>query len=675
MTSFGSVGSSMDRRLASQVPGRGASDAGGSVAGVVTDILAGLNGAQRRAAEAVTGPVAILAGAGTGKTTAITHRIANQVATGAFPADRLLAVTFTTKAAGELRERLERLGVEGVDARTFHSAALAELRWLWTAHTGEPVPEVLGHKAGVIGTFARSLPMPYRFTPRRELATEIEWAKNRRIEPGGYAAALGDHVPPVPVDLMLRVYEGYERTKRAMDRIDFEDLLTLAVRLLREHPDAAATFRERFHAFTVDEFQDVNPLQADLLGAWLGDRHEVCVVGDDYQTIYGFTGASPAYLTGFAERHPGARVITLTENYRSSPQVLDLANALARHLGGEPRSLSATRDGGPPPGAQQLSTERAETDAVVDAVRRLRDDAGVPLEEIAVLYRINARSEPFEEAFAAAGIPYQVKDGAFLSRPGPRAALAALRRRPSAPVSDAVESAIAELGGTEGDADDDEDVTRRADLARLRVLAGEFAAAHEGGTAGAFADELATRFTTERDGRGVQLLTYHRAKGLEFDAVFLPRLIDGELPFRSGRSTADPLEERRLLYVGLTRARRYLFLTWSREGKSRPSPYLAEMGLKAPAHAKAVARAPVAPAGDGPIYERLKRWRAERAKADGVPAYVVFHDRTLGAIAEEMPGDRAALSEISGVGPTKLDRYADEVLAVVASAGERGPPD
>lgn len=646
----------------------GPSETGGSVATMATDILEGLNDQQRRAAEAVTGPVAIIAGAGTGKTTTITHRIANQVATGAFPAGQILAVTFTTKAAGELRHRLTRLGVEGVDARTFHSAALAELRWLWTAHTGEPLAEVLNHKAGVISTFDRSLPMPYRFTPRRELANEIEWAKNRRIDPAAYPTALGDHVPPIPADLMLRVYEGYERKKRTMGRIDFEDMLTLAVRLLDEYPEAAAAFRERFRAFTVDEFQDVNPLQAALLDAWLGDRHEVCVVGDDHQTIYSFTGASPAYLTEFAARHEGAQVITLTRNYRSSPQVLGLANALAGHLGGEPRTLTPTHDDGPPPGAQGLSTERAETDAVVDAVSRLRDEAGVPLEQIAVVYRINARSEPFEEAFAAAGIPYQVKDGAFLSRPGPRAAMAQLHRRADEPAEPAVEAVIAELGGTEGDVDDDEEVTRRADLARLRILATEFAGAHEGATAGAFAEELATRFTTEHDGRGVQLLTYHRAKGLEFDAVFLPRLIDGELPFRSGRSKADALEERRLLYVGITRARRYLFLTWSREAKTKPSPYLAEMGLRDAAMKPAAPRKAVAtPSGDGTVYERLKRWRADRARADGVPAYVVFHDRTLGAIAEELPADLDALARISGVGPAKLDRYGDEVLEVVAT--------
>ena len=547
----------------------------------VLDVLVGLNHAQREAACLTRGPVVILAGAGTGKTTTITHRIAHQVASGAFAPERILAVTFTTKAASELRERLAALGVGGVDARTFHSAALAQLQWLWSRYTGEPLPEVLDHKAPVIGPLARSLPMPYRFVPRRELAGEIEWAKNRRIEPGRYIDALDDHTPPIPADLMHRVYEGYERRKRAAGRLDFEDMLALAVRLLVDHPDAAHQLRQRFHAFTVDEFQDVNPLQAALLDGWLGDRDDVCVVGDEYQTIYSFTGASPGYLTGFGRRFPGARVVRLTDNYRSTPQVLTLANALARRLDPEaPRELRATREGGGQPAAQAFSTEGAETAAITDAVRQLHHDAGVPLEQIAVIYRINARSEAFEEAFAAAAIAYQVRDGAFLARPGPRAAVAALRRLGGEPVMPAVSSVAHRLGYTPGVIPDAADeVTRQADLARLLALADGYAGAHPGADARGFVDELEDRFSVERDGRGVNLLTYHRAKGLEFDAVFLPRLVDGELPFRAGRSKADPDEERRLLYVGLTRARHHLFLTWSREGRTTPSPFLAEMGL------------------------------------------------------------------------------------------------
>jgi DNA helicase II / ATP-dependent DNA helicase PcrA len=632
-------------------------------------VLAGLNGAQREAALALRGPVAIVAGAGTGKTTTITHRIACQIRSGAFLPSQILAVTFTDKAAGELRARLTVLGVEGVEARTFHSAALSQLSRLWTSYTGEPLPGVLDHKAPLIASLANALPPPHRFLPRRELAGEIEWAKNRMIPPARYLDELGDHEPPIPIELMHRVYHGYERRKRSMGRLDFEDMLGLAVRLFDEHPDAAREVHSRLAAFTVDEYQDVNPLQAALLERWLGDRDDLCVVGDDHQTIYAFTGASPEHLLGFTRRFPHATVVRLEENYRSTPEVLELANRLATRLGGFRKTLRATRPSGPSPLARAEPDEEAEVGAVVQAARRLHTEEAVPLEAIAVVYRINARSEPFEEAFASAGVPYQVRDGAFLRRPGPRSVLQGLKRAGPISVSDAVEAITDRLGyDPDASPDADEEVTRQSDLGRMRSLASEFERAG-GGDAAAFDAELARRFSTEQSGRGVNLLTYHRAKGLEFDAVFLPRLIDGELPFRSGRAKADPEEERRLLYVGITRARRYLFLTWPAGGRAHPSPYLDEMGL-APA---VPSRQPAAPGpavtvgGGGALFDRLKEWRRKRAQADGVPAYVVFHDRTLAEIAESRCKDRADLAAISGVGPAKLERYADEVLAVVAA--------
>jgi DNA helicase-2/ATP-dependent DNA helicase PcrA len=632
-------------------------------------VLAGLNDAQRQAALALRGPVAILAGAGTGKTTTITHRIACQVRAGAFEPSRILAVTFTDKAAGELKRRLQELGVAGVEARTFHSAALSQLSRLWSTHTGEPLPEVLDHKAPLIASLANALPPPHKFLPRRELAGEIEWAKNRMIAPAGYLDGLGDHEPPIPPELMLRVYDGYERRKRAMGRLDFEDMLGLAVRLFDEHPDAAREVHARFAAFTVDEYQDVNPLQAELLDRWLGERDELCVVGDDYQTIYAFAGASPSHLLGFTSRFPDATVVRLEENYRSTPEVLELANRLASRLGGFRKTLRATRPSGPAPVALAQPDEDAETGAVVAAVRRLHGEEAVPLEEVAVLYRINARSEPFEEAFAAAGIPYQVRDGAFLRRPGPRSVLQRLRRSDVGSVAEAVAAITHQLGyDPEASPDADEEVTRQSDLGRLRALAVEFERAVPGGDAAAFGAELARRFSTEHDGRGVNLLTYHRAKGLEFDAVFLPRLVDGELPFRSGRAKADPEEERRLLYVGITRARRYLFLTWPMGGRANPSPFLDELELApaAPSRTRAAPGPAVTVGRGGAVFDRLKEWRRKRAKADGVPAYVVFHDRTLAEIAERECKDWADLAAISGVGPAKLERYADEVLAVVA---------
>ena len=632
-------------------------------------VLAGLNPAQREAAMALRGPVAILAGAGTGKTTTITHRIACQVRSGAFGASQILAVTFTDKAAGELRARLQALGVEGVEARTFHSAALSQLSRLWTPHTGEPLPEILDHKAPVIASLANALPPPHKFLPRRELAGEIEWAKNRMIPPARYLRELRHHEPPIPADLMHRVYDGYERRKSSMGRLDFEDMLGLALRLIDEYPDAAERVRSRFAAFTVDEYQDVNPLQAALLERWLGGRDDLCVVGDDYQTIYAFTGASPEHLLDFTTRYPNTTVVRLEENYRSTPEVLELANRLASGLGGFRKTLRATRPSGPPPVAR-AAPEQAEIGAVVEAVRRLWREEAVPLEEIAVLYRINARSEPFEEAFAAAGIPYQVRDGAFLRRPGPRSALQQLKRVSTGSVAGAVEAITDRLGfDPEASPDADEEVTRQSDLGRMRSLAAEFELAHPGGDAAAFGAELVSRFSTEHSGRGVNLLTYHRAKGLEFDAVFLPRLLDGDLPFRSGRAKAEPEEERRLLYVGITRARRYLFLTWPTDGRAHPSPFLDEMELAstAPSRQQAAPRPAVTLGRGGALFDRLKEWRRRRAKADGVPAYVVFHDRTLAEIAERECKDWADLAAISGVGPAKLERYADEVLAVVAA--------
>lgn len=643
--------------------------------GAAEEILSGLNDAQRAAAVQVNGPVVILAGAGTGKTTTITHRIAYQVATGTFPAERILAVTFTEKAAGELQERLAALGVKGVEARTFHAAALAQLGRLRERHTGQPVPGILASKAPLISSLANALPPPYRFMPRSELAGEIEWAKNRMIPCRTYLADIERlaHTPPIPADLMMGIYQGYERRKERTGQIDFEDMLSMTTQLFDEHPAAVAEVRERFHAITVDEYQDVNPLQQALLERILGDREELCVVGDDYQTIYAFTGASTEYLLGFPERFPNAHVVRLEENYRSTPQLLVVANGLAARMGGFEKRLRPTRPDGPNPTARVLSDSAAEVAFVLGEVRRLhRDD--IPFEEMAVIYRINARSEPYEEAFAAAGVPYQVRDGAFLRRPGPRAVLAGLRRAGSGTVVQLVEAATDAVGfDADSDAEDGEEITRQADLGRMRALAAEYqGAAADGSYVEGFVAELSRRFSTQKKGRGVNLLTFHRAKGLEFEAVFLPRLLDNELPFHSQRASADPDEERRLLYVGITRARRHLYLSWPREPRTQPSRFLEELGVTPPPQSSASsrnARTPVkVSSGGGVIFDRLKVWRKKRATTDGVPAYLIFHDKTLAEIAERKPRDWADLASIPGVGPAKLERYADDLLAVVASS-------
>ncbi|MCC6224079.1 MAG: ATP-dependent DNA helicase UvrD2 [Thermoleophilia bacterium] len=619
-------------------------------------ILDGLNAEQRRAVEAVRGPVVILAGAGTGKTTTITRRIAYQVATAAFGARELLAVTFTDRAAGELRARLERLGVRGVRARTFHATALAQLR-----HLAPDTGRILPAKAQLLAPIARSLHRAYRYRPLAELAGEIEWAKNLRLPPERYLGGLGDHEPPVPPDVMARVYAGYEERKRRAGWIDFEDVLELLVRAYERAPAALARFREQCRAITVDEYQDVNLLQQSLLDLWLGDRDELCVVGDDYQAIYSFTGATPAYLLGARLRFPHATVVRLERTYRSTAQILGLANRLASRLGGEPRTLVATRPDGPEPALEALPSAAAEVARVVEVVSELRRE-GTCDEEIAILVRVNARSEELEEPLAAAGIPYRVRGGAFLDRPAARAAVKLLRRTPAAPAPEAVVAVTAELGLLDElpEGLGDEGVTYQEDLRRLLALA---AAAGPARTTAELVADLEARFASDGQGRGVQILTYHRVKGLEFDAVLLPFLQEGELPWRRSRSEAAVAEERRLLYVGLTRARRSLHLSWSAE--RAPSRFLAELGVPTGPRPRSAA----APGDDGPVLAALREWRRRRAAADGVPAYVVFHDRTLAEIAARLPAGAGELAQVPGVGPAKLGRYGADVLAVVARGG------
>ncbi|MFL5941251.1 MAG: ATP-dependent DNA helicase UvrD2 [Gaiellaceae bacterium] len=615
------------------------------------DTLDGLNPEQRRAAEAVRGPVCILAGAGSGKTTTITRRIAQQVASGAFPASALMAVTFTDKAAGELRSRLAALGAAGVRASTFHSAALRQLRHFAPEHLGPILPS----KVILLRQIANRLPAPYKFRPAGDLATEIEWAKNRRIPPERY----GEREPPIPVDLMKRVYVEYERRKRESGSIDFEDLLELAIRVFEEDAAARETFRAQYRAFTVDEYQDVNLLQQSLLELWLGPRDDVCAVGDDYQSIYGFTGASPEWLLGLASRFPQATVVRLEENYRSTPQVLALANRLVPRLGGAEKTLRATRAEGPEPELHGFDSPEAEGTWVLERVRGLHAQ-GVPYEEMAVLMRLNARSVDFEELFADARVPFQ--GAALLSRDGARQLLKGLRGAGFGSLAGEVRRVARQQGLIDAvpDGVGERELVRQADLARLCKLAQEFDDGAK--TVAQWVEWLKARFDHGAQG-GVHLLTLHRAKGLEFDAVFLPRVEEKELPCKPAMRVPTQLaEERRLLYVGITRARKHLALTWA---AGRPSRFLLELGVEAAP--PAAARKPRAEEPDSPTYQALKRWRLERSKADEIPAYVVFHNSTLAEIAARRPKTIGELASVPGVGPAKLERYGTEVLDALAS--------
>jgi len=656
-------------------------------------ILAELNPEQREAAAATSGPVVILAGAGTGKTRVISHRIAYAAATGMLDPRQALVVTFTEKAATEMRHRLRALGLPQVQASTFHAAARRQLAHFWPETRGEPLPGVLESKARILAPLARSLPGGYRFTPAKDLADEIERAKVRRQTPATYDP---DREPPVPADVFVKLWRAYETAKQRRGVIDFEDMLTLAVELYETDDAARALVHRRYATFSVDEYQDTNRLQEDLLRLWLGDRRELCVVGDPDQTIYSFTGASSDYLRTFGDRYPDARVVRLSRNYRSTPQILRLANRLIPG-----RELRSTGDDGPEPALVAHVDADAERQAALAWIRSLAAD-GVPLAEIAILVRTNAQLVDWESALTSAGIAFTVRGVRFFARPEIRTARRALRQdatgRPSVV---AAARWRAELGFDEADAPGPasgaEARDRHAALVTLLGMARALEVEQPDATVADFLDELERRdadeAAAEADGSGVTLSTLHRAKGLEWDAVLLPQLEDGTLPIRQATSSADPdalAEERRLLYVGLTRARRHLLVSWAatRTGargtssRARASRFIAELrpnavarpaptsGLAAAAGGRGSATATfdLSPA-DEPLLELLMAWRRERARTDGVPAYIVADNKTLAAIAVRRPSSEGELLGVPGIGQRKVATYGPELLEVVRKAG------
>jgi DNA helicase-2/ATP-dependent DNA helicase PcrA len=630
-------------------------------------LLADLNEAQRDAVRATGGPLVILAGAGTGKTRVISRRAAYAIETGVVAAGRILLVTFTDKAAKEMVGRMAALGHRGVMARTFHSHAVQQLRHFWPSrHGGADPPDTLDSKLPLLRPLVANLPGHYRFTPGKDVADAIEWAKVRRIPPARWETEGADRAP-IPADLFARIYAGYERAKTRAGRVDFEDMLALTVELLESDAEAAAIVRAQKTWISVDEYQDTNPLQERLLELWIGESRDLAVVGDPDQTIYTFTGATPDYLLRFADRHPGARTVALTENYRSTPQVLELANRLT--VGGPRGALVTTRGAGPESMIDRFAGPEVEVNALVAGIRRLLV-SGVSSSEIAVLVRINAQLPPIEEALTRAGIGYTLRGQRFYQRAEVRDARRLLGRAPFAETGPALVGAVRQLFseqlGYEAGAESagDEARERAASLELLLTLAADLVAANAAAGAADLVAELDRRDADEAaaEGVGVNLLTYHKAKGLEWDAVFLPSVEEGVLPIRQAKTDEQVAEERRLLYVGITRARTHLALSWSR----KPSRFLAEIR---PRRVIPSAVRPAEPsAADGSLLVALKEWRTQRARQDDMPPYIVAHDSMLEAIAENRPQSMAALRRVKGMGPVKLDSYGAEILAIVTDS-------
>nr|WP_090281685.1 ATP-dependent DNA helicase UvrD2 [Mycolicibacterium komanii]CRL78153.1 DNA/RNA helicase [Mycolicibacterium komanii] len=700
-----------------------------------------LDDEQREAVLAPRGPVCVLAGAGTGKTRTITRRIAHLVAAGHVAPGQVLAVTFTQRAAGEMRARLRALdaafggvGTGSVQAMTFHAAARRQLAYFWPRVVGNTTWELLDTKFAVVAQAANRARLSTSTDDVRDLAGEIEWAKASLISPEDYPAAVAQVNRDIPFDAakVAAVYAGYEAFKARRDGttlLDFDDLLLHTAAAIENDAAVGQEFRDRYRCFVVDEYQDVTPLQQRVLDAWLGERDDLTVVGDANQTIYSFTGATPRYLLDFSRRFPDAAVVRLERDYRSTPQVVSLANRViagARgRMAGSKLHLVGQRDPGPAPRFAEYADEVAEAKAVAKNIKRLLESGTEPA-EIAVLYRINAQSEVYEEALTEAGVPFQVRGGeGFFSRQEIRQALVALQRAAErdldglgAPpacggLPEVVRAVLEPLGLTAEPPAGTKARDRWEALASLAELVDEEVAVRPDLDLRALIVELRQRADARHPPvvQGVTLASLHAAKGLEWDAVFLVGLADGTLPISHalahGPDSEAVEEERRLLYVGITRARVHLALSWAlarapggRQSR-KPSRFLNGIApqssstvatpnkprrprgatprcrvcnsvLSAPA-AIMLRRCETCPSDiDEQLLGELKDWRLRTSKEMSVPAYVVFTDNTLIAIAETLPTDDAALVAIPGIGARKLEQYGADVLALVKGRGRPG---
>ncbi len=556
-------------------------------------LLEGLDPEQRVAAESLLGPVCLLAGAGTGKTRAITHRIAFGVASGVYSESKVMALTFTTRAAAELRGRLRRLGAGGVAARTFHAAALSQLGFFWPQVVGGTMPRLLEGKARVLGQAAESLKVKVDTAALRDLAAEIEWRKVSGLGIEEYAAA-GRTLPgSLDLDRVVALQRAYEDLKDARRQLDFEDVLLACAGMIDSEPRVAQQVREQYRFFVVDEYQDVSPLQQRLLDLWLGDREDLCVVGDASQTIYSFAGASPEFLLGFPRRFPEATVVRLERNYRSSPAIVDTANRLMRD---RPGALTLTAAAGA--GAEQ--GEQGRRAPTVDAFRSDAAEArevaariaglvaaGTKPQDIAVLYRINVQSVALATALEDAGIAHQLRGGTrFFDLPEVKQAIMMLKGATIVKTEEqlfkTVSDVLRSLGWTQEPPESRGAIRSRWESLNTLMLLAEDQPAGTG--LGEFVAELLERSAGQHEPTmaAVTLATLHSAKGLEWDTVFLVGLQEGLVPIGYATSEAAVDEERRLLYVGITRARRGLHLSWSasggqRSGENVPSRFLAEL--------------------------------------------------------------------------------------------------
>jgi DNA helicase-2/ATP-dependent DNA helicase PcrA len=678
-------------------------------------ILAGLNDEQRTAVTSDARVLVIRAGAGSGKTRVLTRRIAYGAVNDLLDPRRVLALTFTRKAAGELNHRLRQLGLrQSAAAGTFHAIALAQLRQKWEER-GEKAPTLLDRKVGFV---ARLVPRVSDRTTPLDLVSEIEWAKARRILPDDYAEAAeaNGRKPPMEPERVARVYEDYEAAKAKRNLIDFDDILIMCGRMLQRDRNAAEAFRWSFRHVFVDEFQDVNPLQFALLKVFIGPEPDLCVVGDSRQAIYAWNGADSSYLDNFDEHFPGAKSVALRQNYRSTPEILRCASAvLPTH-----DALAPTLPSGPAPSISNHTDDRSEAKAIARALRN-KHTAKTRWRDMAVLVRTNAQVALLAGALADAQVPVNARsDGKLIERPEVLDAIDQMRRL-GLPLSASLDDLAHRLAVPEEDEDTHDDAgvlpqalegtaevqpgrieegsERRQLLEAFIRLGRDHLAVDPNASVHSFVEALkaGSNEAATSGGDRVDVTTFHQAKGLEWEVVHLAGMERGLSPISHAKTEDAVEEEHRLIYVAVTRAKRDLHLHWAQErrfgdrvSKRSASSMLDPIGAAArgddPRSARSRSAKNAASVRKGlsarnggprfkhdesdPVFQALKKWRLSIARANDVPAFVVFNDKTLHAIASDRPTSKSSLLAVSGIGPAKAEQYGEDVLRLVAEADD-----
>ncbi len=648
---------------------------------MTSSLLDGLDETQLEAVTATSEPLAILAGAGSGKTRVLTRRIAWRADQLDLEPSGVLAVTFTRKAASELRQRLNQLHIApGIKTGTFHSLAYAQLHQRW-AERGIRPPELLDRKVGFVASL---IPRGDKTLPL-DVTTELEWVSARALTSATYphAAQAAKRTPPLPIAEMVDVIDRYRDEKRRRRLVDFDDLLWLCIRDLGDE-EYASRIRQQHRHFFVDEFQDINPLQFNLLNSWLGGRKDLCVVGDPNQAIYGWNGADASYIRWFEDKFNGGTTIQLGHNYRSTPQVVAAGHSILP---------SNVRDGKPPvahlpdgdkPHVNSYQTDRLEAAATARLTQEAFD-RGTPWSEQAVLVRTNAQTAIVAEQFRANQIPTQVRGGSRLINQPEVKQLLTLIRRCGHELADAVEPVRDEIeanapkssGATTAELD------RHSNRQALQRLLTDHLSADPDSSTGSFLDWVTSTATQEEttSSDAVEIMTFHAAKGLEWTCVYILGVERGLVPIGYAETPAELAEERRLLHVGITRAKESVYLSWAEERqfgdktvRRNRSSYLDILdpppenttvkSKSAPSRLSAASAKADLPVDD-PDYKALVEWRRTTAEEDAVPAYIVVNNRTIAALVRMMPSTMGELLDVPGIGPAKADRYGKEILRIL----------